>query len=220
MSFTGRRLRAVPVLIAINVVVFIYQCLLAHPVLFSYVYGLSAPGVKAGHWSQFVTHAFLHGNAMHLLFNMVGLWFAGRIVERVLGTGRFLVLYFAAAVIGGIFQLAFSNGNIPLIGASGAVFGVLVAFTTLFPESQIVAILFFIPVRLKAKYLGWLVSGSSVFFLLSGLMPGVGNAAHLGGCVAGYLFVRLTGSRAASSQRPPSRPTLGSYKDNCTPGSV
>jgi membrane associated rhomboid family serine protease len=197
MSSTRRRVKAVPALLALNVLVFLHQITLASP-HFDRTYALSAAGLQAGHWWQLVTHAFLHGNELHLLFNMLGLWFAGRIVERVMGTGRFLALYLLAAVTGGIFQMAL-GGNGLLVGASGAVFGVMVAFASLFPESQVVALVFFIPVKLRAKYLGWGLAGSSLFLLLTGFLPGIGHAAHLGGCVAGYLFVRWGGRKPAST---------------------
>lgn len=204
MNFSERRLKAVPVLIAVNVVVFVYTMGLIQNPRFQAMYALSAWGLEAGRWWQILTHAFLHGNLLHLLFNMMGLWFAGRVVERVMGTGRFLVLYFAAAILGGLFQMAF-GGPGPLVGASGAVFGVLIAFAMLFPQSQVVAILFFLPIRLRAKYFGWGLALSSVFFLITGLFPGIGHAAHLGGCVAGYFFVRLTARRI-----PPSWTSQGS----------
>lgn len=194
MNPPARRLKAVPVLIVVNVVVFLCTRNLVESPRFLSVYALSAFGLENGRWWQFLTHAFLHGNTLHLLFNMMGLWFAGRIVERVMGTWRFLALYAAAAIAGGAFQMAFGGGAF-LLGASGAVFGVLVAFTTLFPESQVVALLFFIPVRLKAKYLGWGLTGSALFFLVTGILPIIGHAAHLGGCLTGYLFVRLTARR-------------------------
>ncbi len=200
MNPMGRPLKAVPVLIGVNVLVFLYQITLAPP-RFLGTYALSVPGLEAGGWWQFITHAFLHGNTLHLLFNMMGLWFAGRVVERVMGTWRFLALYAIAAVAGGVFQLALGHGA-ALIGASGAVFGVIIAFTTIFPESKIVALLFFIPVPLRAKYLGWGLAGSSLFFLVTGLMPVIGHAAHLGGCVAGYLFVRFTAHRVPGSPAP------------------
>ena len=187
-------MKAVPVLIAVNVVVFLYTMGLVQNPRFQATYALSAWGLEAGRWWQIFTHAFLHGNTLHLLFNMMGLWFAGRIVERVMGTGRFLVLYLAAAVTGGLFQIAF-GGPGPLIGASGAVFGVLIAFAMLFPQSRVVAILFFVPVRLRAKYFGWGLALSSLILLVTGLLPGIGHAAHFGGCVAGYVFVRLTARR-------------------------
>ncbi|MFZ4682905.1 MAG: rhomboid family intramembrane serine protease [Terrimicrobiaceae bacterium] len=188
--------KAVPVLVAINTVIFLYERLIGlqgRSRLFE-SYALTQSGLAEGRWWQLITHAFLHGSLLHLLVNMAGLWFAGRIIERLMGTGRFLVLYGVAAVAGGLAQILLTGGNNPLIGASGAVCGVVIAFTTMFPEAQIVALLFFvIPIRLRAKYLGWGITGSSLLFLVTGFEPWIGHAAHFGGCVAGYVFARLAG---------------------------
>jgi membrane associated rhomboid family serine protease len=202
MNFSERRLKAVPVLIAVNVLVFLHTMGLIHHPRFQALYALSAWGLEAGFWWQIFTHAFLHGNLLHLLFNMMGLWFAGRIVERVVGTWRFLGLYFAGAVAGGLFQLVF-GGTAPLIGASGAVFGVILAFTTLFPQAQVMAIVFILPLRLRARTLGIGLAASSFFLMFTGLMPGIGHAAHFGGCVAGYLFARGVKRRLAAEGRSP-----------------
>ncbi len=189
-------LRAVPTLVAINTTIFLYEQMVlllggGRPLRLG---ALSVQGLAEGRWWQLVTHAFLHGSVVHLFVNMAGLWFAGRIIERVMGTGRFLVLYGFAAVAGGLVQILLTGGNTSLIGASGAVCGVVIAFTTMFPEAQIMALLFFvIPIRLRAKYLGWAITGSSLLFLVTGFEPWIGHAAHLGGCVAGYLFARLAG---------------------------
>src|ERR1700754_3211071 len=126
MTERRRRFSAVGVLIALNVGGFLYQLL--RPGLEEQLldlYALSSEGIEQGRWWQLVTHAFLHGSIWHLLFNMAGLWFAGRIVERVMGTGRFLALYFACAVAGGIAQLLLEGGKFLLLGASGAVCGVI-----------------------------------------------------------------------------------------------
>ena len=204
MTGKRRRVSAVVVLIAINAGIFVYQEL--RPDLqnrLQDLYALSAAGMEEGRWWQLITHAFLHGNIWHLLFNMVALWFAGRIVERVMGTGRFLALYAASAVAGGLAQILLEGGNIPLLGASGAVCGVILAFATMFPEAQIVVLLFFvIPLKFRAKYLGWGLAGSSLLFLLVGFEPWIGHAAHLGGCAAGYLLARLNGYGVPS---PPER---------------
>jgi membrane associated rhomboid family serine protease len=183
----------VGVLIAVNCGVFLYQLLRPdYNETLLELYGLSSQGVEQGAWWQLITHAFLHGNIWHLLFNMAGLWFAGRIVERVMGTGRFLALYFACAVAGGIAQLLLEGGKFLLLGASGAVCGVILAFATIFPEAQIVMLLFFvIPLRLREiSRLG--SQGSSLLFCYR-CEPWIGHAAHLGGCVAGYLLARLNG---------------------------
>lgn len=194
MKFPRAQLRVVPALIAVNTVIFLIGFGLG-PAFRAWsiqVFALTASGLMEGRWWQLITHAFLHGSLLHLLLNMVGLWFAGRIVERVLGTNRFLILYFVAAVSGGLAQIMLSGGGHPLIGASGAVCGVLLAFTTMFAETEIVALLFFvIPIRMRAKYLGWGIVGTSVLFLVIGFEPWIGHAAHLGGSIAGYLFARL-----------------------------
>jgi membrane associated rhomboid family serine protease len=195
MTGKPRRVSAVVVLIAINTAIFILQKLNAGPAdEYLDFFGLSAEGMEQGRWWQLITYAFLHANIWHLLFNMLALWFAGRIVEQVMGTARFLALYTAAAVAGGLAQIFLEGENTLLLGASGAVCGVVVAFSTIFPEAQIVALLFFvIPLKFRAKYLGWGLVGSSLLFLLVGFEPWIGHAAHLGGCIAGYLLARLSG---------------------------
>jgi membrane associated rhomboid family serine protease len=190
-----RQISAVVVLIAINTGIFIYQWL--NPWWSDYLldfYGLSASGLEEGRWWQLITYAFLHANIWHLLFNILSLWFAGRIVERVMGAGRFVALYVASAVAGGVAQVLFGGANTLLLGASGAVCGVIIAFATMFSEAKIVLLLFFvIPLKFRAKYLGWGLAGSSLVFLLTGFESWIGHAAHLGGCVAGYLLARLNG---------------------------
>lgn len=183
-------------LIAVNVAIFVFQTFLSPVALgtFETLFGLSLEGLQAGFWWQFFTHAFLHANWLHLLFNMLGLWFAGRIVERVIGSWRFLLLYVFSAVSGGVFQMVLNGGGHLLLGASGAVCGVILAFTTMFPNVEIFVLLFFIiPLRLRAKYLGWGLIASSLLFQILGFQTWIGHAAHLGGCVAGALFARLSG---------------------------
>ena len=149
--------------------------------------------MEQGAWWQLITHAFLHGSIWHLLFNMAGLWFAGRIVERVMGTGRFLALYFACAIAGGIAQLLLEGGRSLLLGASGAVCGVILAFATIFPEAQIVMLLFFvIPLRLRAKYLAWGLTDHPCCFCLSDSSRGL-DMLLTWAAVAGYLLARLNG---------------------------
>lgn len=153
------------------------------------IFGLSARGIS--HWMlwQFVTHQFVHANLFHLLVNMLGLWFAGRILENLLGGWRFLLFYLACGICGGVFQLVLSPGP-TLVGASGAVCGVIAAFSALYPEMPITALLFFfLPIRMRAKWLGRMIVIISVFLILTGLMGDVGNAAHLGGALAGYAIV-------------------------------
>lgn len=185
-------------LVIVNTVIFGFQAFLqwALPglsILLQQVFALSIPGIREGFWWQFVTHAFLHGNFLHLLVNVVGLWFAGRLVERVIGPWRLLLLYVFAAISGGVLQMAL-GGNAMLLGASGAVCGIIVAFCAIFPNREVLVFLFFIlPIQLRAKFIGWGLVLSSLFFLVFHLEPWIGHAAHLGGCIGGFLFVRLAG---------------------------
>jgi membrane associated rhomboid family serine protease len=159
------------------------------------VFGLSRSGIESGFYWEFVSHMFLHGNFFHLLVNMLALWFAGREMERILGAWRFLALFLLGGIVGGILQIAvFPQGS--LIGASGGVCAVLLAFTTSFPELPITALLFFIlPLRLKAKYLGWGIMGISILFLALNIEPQIGHLAHLGGCLTGMAYAKLYAAR-------------------------
>jgi membrane associated rhomboid family serine protease len=150
---------------------------------------LSREGIVGGAWWQLFSHAFLHGNLLHLMVNMAALWFTGPALEEILGSVRYLVLYFGGIVAGGMLQTFSSPASIDLVGASGAVCALLVGFATLFPRLEITALIFFlIPVRMKAATLGWLVVLGSIVFWLFGIEKEVGHMAHLGGAIAGFLI--------------------------------
>lgn len=183
-------------LIGVNCLIFAVQFLLAFiaPGLLERFFGLSATGVLEGRWWAFVSYSFFHANFVHLLLNMVGLWFGGRLLERVIGPGRLVLLYLFAGVAGGVLQLLLVGETHLLLGASASVCGIIIAFTTIFPDAELFVLLFFvIPLRLKAKFLGWALVLTSVLFLVAGWEPWIGHAAHLGGCLAGFLFARLSG---------------------------
>jgi len=155
-------------------------------------FGLSWIGLQDGMLWQFVSYQFLHDNLLHLIVNMLGVWFAGRVLESLMGRWRFLTLYLTCGAVGGVTQILLSSGTL-LIGASGAVFGVVCAFAALFPEMPIRALIFFvIPVNLKAKWLGRGLVAISLFFAASGLGGNIGHAAHLGGALTGYAWVLLS----------------------------
>jgi membrane associated rhomboid family serine protease len=191
--FPMERLRACPVtliLLGINAALFLAEetFRLLFDSSLSPLMALSREGINEGAWWQFLTHAFLHGNLFHLMVNMVALWFTGPILEELLGGGRYLLLYLAAAVTGGILQTFSSPESVDLVGASGAVCGLLTGFATLMPRLEITALLFFvIPVRMKAATLGWLVVIVSVVSWLFRIEPGIGHLAHLGGAIAGFV---------------------------------
>jgi len=156
--------------------------------------GLSRAGIAEGYYWQLLTYMFLHGGWVHLLVNCLGLYFAGREVEIVCGPRHLLGMYFLGGLAGGILQLLCVPSGIPLVGASAGVCAVLLGFTTMLPELEITALLFFIiPIRMRAKWLGRLVIGSSIFFALSGLGGNIGHVAHLGGALLGWFYVRRLG---------------------------
>ena len=187
---------AVLALVAVNVAIFCVQSILSPENQNAVIrlFGLSANGLEAGGWWQFLTHGFLHGNLWHLLVNMLSLWFAGRIVEQDFGSLRFLLLYLLGILGGGILQMLIGSPGTLLIGASGAVFAVLLAFTTIYDDQEIMALIFFvIPLRLKARYLAWALVGFTALAIVFNFEPWIGHAAHLGGAITGYLFARVLG---------------------------
>lgn len=153
---------------------------------------------------QLITYQFMHADFWHLFFNMFfGLWMFGMEVEHIWGSKKFLFYYLLCGVVAGIFQLVlapiFEPGSlidpwgraIPTVGASGAVYGVLIAFGMMFPDRQIF-LYFLIPV--KAKYL---IAGLIVLGVLSVGGPGnVANLAHLGGAFAGYFYIMMDRRKA------------------------
>ena len=150
----------------------------------------SMPPVSFYPW-QLVTYGFLHGNLTHLVFNMFMLWMFGREIELLMGTRRFLI-YFVTCVVGaGVVQLivaALMGNPNPTVGASGGVFGLLLAFGMAFPNRMI--LLLIPPIPMKAKYLVILAGAAELYFGISGGQPGIANFAHLGGMVFGYILIR------------------------------
>ena len=175
-------------LIAVNVGIFVLQ-FLAGPAWghVERLFALTEDGLREGALWQLVTYQFLHANEMHILVNMLALWFAGRELEPAIGTRRFVALYLVGGVVGGLAQMIFSSG--PLVGASASVCAVLLALTSLFPNLQVMALIFFVlPLRMRARTLGIGMVALSVLLWLSGWMPEVGHLAHLGGFATGWAF--------------------------------
>ncbi len=155
------------------------------------LWALSGDALVRGRWWTLVTHMFLHGNLLHLTVNLLALWFIGPEVEYTLGRLRYLLLYLISGVAGGLLQTVFSWPGAELIGASGAVCGVILSFTTAYPEVPLRALLFFIiPVNMKAQTLGWGLMLASLFMAVLHIVPQIGHWAHLGGAVAGALLTR------------------------------
>jgi len=156
--------------------------------------GLTDDVFKAGYVWQLVTFQFLHGGLLHLFGNLLGLWFFGRFVENVLGVSRFLIAYLGAGVVGGILNamlmaLFGAHFNAVVFGASAGVFGLFAIFARLESETE-VRLYFVLPVR--AKTLLIVFAAISAFFTVVPVPgDGVAHAAHLGGIVAGLLWVKF-----------------------------
>ena len=143
------------------------------------------------HSYQYITYMFLHGGFGHLFFNMFALWMFGRTLEYELGSRRFIIYYLVCGVGAALIQMlvAWLTGElgIVLIGASGAVMGVLLAFGVMHPNE--VLIMFPIPVPVKAK---WFVIGYAaleLFYGATGRAAGIAHFAHVGGMLWGYLLL-------------------------------
>lgn len=139
---------------------------------------------------QLVTYAFLHGGVGHLFFNMLGLWMFGSELERVWGQQRYWQFLLAGVLTAALAQLlitALAGSRVPTVGASGALYALLLAFGMLFPNRVIMPL--FPPIPMKARTF---VIVFGALELLLGLMDvgGVAHFAHLGGMVGGFLMIR------------------------------
>jgi len=140
---------------------------------------------------QFVTYMFLHGDFLHILINMIILWMFGCEVERNWGTNDFLKYYFICGVGAGVFHILFHlTSEVPVVGASGAVYGILLAFAMLFPDRPIILFPFFI--ALKAKYWAMIFAVIALIFGMFGGQNGVAHFAHLGGMIVGFIYLKLS----------------------------
>ncbi|MRR18598.1 rhomboid family intramembrane serine protease [bacterium] len=219
-------------LIIINVVMLILTELLKiSGINLNGILGLYFPKSEFFRSWQVVTHMFMHGDFIHLLFNMFALWMFGRVLEQVWGPKRFLLYYLATGLGAAFFfelvqfiqynkamailtpeqlQYVYDSGgeavnqgknfadaqmgklnsilNVPVVGASGAVYGVLLAFGVLFPNTQLMFI--FPPIPVKAKYV--VIGYAAIELYLAITSPGsnIAHTAHLGGMIFGYLLIR------------------------------
>lgn len=195
LGFGGGLTKAVKYLLISNCVIFILELIVERATgapLIRYWFGLHPNQVYYKVW-QIFTYMFLHGSVLHLLLNMFFLWMFGCEVERTLGTREFLKYYFICGLGAGVLHVLFSLGSsTPVVGASGAIYGVMVAFAVLFPDRVITLLLFLIlPIQIKAKYLVMIFAAISV---ISGIFyghDGVAHFAHLGGMVVGFAYLKL-----------------------------
>jgi membrane associated rhomboid family serine protease len=190
-------------LLIINVALFLLTLFLQNSGISLIEYlSLFYPTSPYFHPYQIITHMFMHGGWQHILFNMFALWMFGSMLENIWGPKRFLFFYLFCGLGAAAVQLA-STGymisqlhsqesidiitNTPTLGASGAIFGLLVAFGYLFPNTEL--FIMFIPIPVKAKYVVIGYAGLELFLGFSGFEPGVAHFAHLGGALFGFLLV-------------------------------
>ena len=139
---------------------------------------------------QLLTYAFLHGSFFHIFLNMYALWMFGSRMEMVWGSRAFVIYYFVCVIGAGLTQLLFTSysGDVyPTIGASGGVFGILLAFGMTFPNERL--LLVFPPVVLKAKWFVLLFGAIELFSGVTGTAAGVAHFAHLGGMLFGFFLL-------------------------------
>ena len=183
--------RAVKTLVIANGIVFVLQVLdgVAGGGSFVANFGLRPAAVTGNFFIwQLATYIFVHGGFFHILLNMFVLWMFGGELERTWGTREFTRFFFICGIGAGISSVVVSPGStIPIIGASGAVYGILLAYGLLFPN-RLIYLYFLIPVPVKYFVIG--IGVLSFISSISGTGGGVAHVAHLGGMVFGYLYLR------------------------------
>lgn len=175
-------------IIVANVLVFLLELTVGNSLISAFA--LWPLGSQFRPW-QILTYAFLHANVTHILFNMFAVYMFGADMERVWGGRRYLTYYLVCAVSAALMQLLVSSASgayYPTIGASGAVFGLLLAFAKYFPERKIMLLI--LPIPLPAKVIVVLYGALELVLGVTGTQEGVAHFAHLGGLAGGFLLMR------------------------------
>ncbi len=147
-------------------------------------------GVGFAPW-QLVTYAFLHGSVLHLFFNMFALYMFGGAIEQVFGSRRYLTYYIVCVISAAVTQLLvalMTGGFYPTVGASGGVFGLLLAYGLYFPTSRVM--LLFPPIPMPARVFVFVYALLELVMGVTGAQSGVAHFAHLGGMVGGFFMLR------------------------------
>ena len=176
-------------LIAINALVFLAEIVLGSSV--TSLIALWPIGPQFMPW-QVVTYAFVHAGLPHLLFNMFGVYMFGSDIERVWGPRRYLGYYLTCALSAAATQLgvaALTGAYYPTVGASGAVFGLLLAYARMFPRRTIMPL--FPPIPMRAPVFVAAYGVLELVLGVTGTQAGVAHFAHLGGLAGGFLFMRF-----------------------------
>ncbi|MCR5326669.1 MAG: rhomboid family intramembrane serine protease [Bacteroidales bacterium] len=205
-------------LILVNVLVFVATIINENYMIGTF--GLFYPTSPYFRWWQVITHMFMHGGFWHILFNMYTLFIFGVVVERIIGSKKFLLFYFicgfgAAALqmgtqyiemqafLGSDSKLALESimalKSTPTVGASGAIYGVLIGYAMLFPQSKLTLI--FPPVTLSAKWMVIIFAVIELFTGVVGFADGVAHFAHLGGMLIGWIMIKIWRARGVLFER-------------------
>lgn len=194
----GEGLSAVKLLIIANIAVFIMQFLnpgTADSMGLTERFSLIAPAVRAGQIYRLITSMFLHGGLFHILFNMWGLYLFGSLLEQRIGKTHFLVMYFLSGLTGSaLWMLTNWDSPVGCIGASGALFGVIISTAMFFPDIRIMLLFPPIPMKLKTFAIVYVIV--EIFMEMSnldqgGFFGGIAHVVHLGGALGGYLYIRF-----------------------------
>ena len=177
-------------LLYINIILFVVQLILKYS-------GLSLVGLLAlfptnsNYFGlhQLITHQFLHAGWLHLIFNMFALATIAPPVEEKVGSKKFLLFYLLCGVGSAILHLSLITSNNPMVGASGAVYGILLYFMFLRPDEKLY--LFFIPIGIRAKYLIPVLLTVELYLATNSLNDGIGHWAHIGGAITGTTLYLL-----------------------------
>jgi len=140
---------------------------------------------------QMLTYAFLHGGFTHLLFNMIGLVTFGNELERYWGSRRFLVFYFASVITAAMAQQWVTGSlgqDVPTVGASGGIYGLVLGFAMMFPKRKVVPLI--PPIPMPAWLFALLFAGLELYLGVTGTQSGIAHFAHLGGMVGGFLVMQ------------------------------
>ncbi|HEU5289999.1 MAG TPA: rhomboid family intramembrane serine protease [Cyclobacteriaceae bacterium] len=182
-------------LIIINVIVFIFQTI-SDDVLTQY---LALYNQESGYFKpyQLFTYMFAHGSFSHIFFNMLSLAFMGPILESFWGQKKFLLFYLITGIGAGLFnfmvEMFIGSGPGVMVGASGAIYGLLMAFGMIFPNMEVMLLI--PPIPIKAKYLVFLLGGLTFLMDRSGQ---VAHFAHLGGVVVGFIVIKAWRSQGGN----------------------
>ncbi|WP_457621102.1 rhomboid family intramembrane serine protease [Persephonella sp.] len=198
--------RTTPVLtvlfIIVNTLIFLYELSLPEKELIRFIhqFGLLPIDILYLNWDKVLTSMFLHGSLAHLFGNMLFLWIFGNNVEDALGKFRFVIFYVlsgvGAAVTQSIISLAFGNISTPMIGASGAISGIMAAYVKLYPEARILTIIppffffgFILPAWFFVGY--WFLMQVMFAIATPPTMGGVAWYAHIGGFITGWFLINI-----------------------------